>query len=73
MIEASYLGVPCVTTRCLKLMDDIIENGRNGYVVDVDDVDGMAQAMIKASVIKECKMIYKPGRAEDFVKLFESI
>lgn len=73
LIEASYLGVPCVTTRCLKLMDDIIEDGQNGYVVDVDDVEGMAQAMIKAIKIKNCKMIYCPGKTEDFVKEFESV
>lgn len=73
LIEASYLGVPCVTTRCLKLMDDIIEDGQNGYVVDVDDVEGMAQAMINAINIKKCEMVYKPGKAEDFANVFDLI
>jgi glycosyltransferase involved in cell wall biosynthesis len=73
LIEASYLGVPCVTTRCLKLMDDIIENSRNGYVVDVDDVEGMAQAMMKAVNIKKCEMIYKPGETEDFINVFRNV
>lgn len=73
LIEASYLGVPCVTTRCLKLMDDIIEDGQNGYVVGVDDVEGMAQAMIKAINLKNCNMIYTSGKAEDFAKVFDLI
>ena len=73
LIEASHLGVPCVTTQCLNLMDDIIKDGQNGYVVDVDDVEGLAQAMIKACNLKDCKMIYQPGSAEDFSNLFESI
>lgn len=73
LIEASYLGVPCVATRCLRLMDDIIIDGQNGFVVDVDDVEGLAQAMINAWRIKSCKMVYTPGSKDDFVKLFESI
>lgn len=73
LIEASYLGIPCVSTKCLKIMDEIIKEGQNGYVVDVDDVEGMAQAMIKASKMKNCKMVYTPGKAEDFIKVFETI
>lgn len=72
LIEASYLGVPCVAARCLPIVDDIIKDGQNGYVVDVDDVEGLAQAMIKAYTLKDCKMIYKPGSAEDFSNLFEN-
>ena len=71
LIEASYLGVPCAASRCLPIVDDIIKDGQNGYVVDVDDVDGMAQAMIKAVNIKNCKMIYIPAKPEDFVRVFE--
>ena len=73
LIEASYLGVPCVASRCLPIVDDIIKEDHNGYVVEVDDVEGMAQAMIKAVNIKDCKMIYSPGKTEDFVKVFEFI
>lgn len=73
LIEASYLGLPCVASRCLPIVDAIIKEGQNGYVVDVDDVEGMAQAMIKAVNIKDCKMIYSPGKTEDFVNVFEFI
>ena len=73
LIEASYLGVPCAASRCLPIVDEIIKDEQNGYVVDVDDVEGMAQAMIKAIHIKDCKMIYCPGKTEDFVRVFEFI
>lgn len=73
LIEASYLGVPCAASRCLPIVDAIIKDGQNGYVFDVDDVEGMAQAMMKAIHIKNCKMIYSPGKTEDFVKVFEFI
>ncbi len=73
LIEASYLGVPCVATRCLSIVDEIIKDNQNGYVVNVDDVKAFALAMLKAVKLKNCKMIYKPGTAEEFVQVFENI
>ena len=73
LVEASYLGVPCVATRCLSIVDDIIKDGQNGYVVDVDDVDEIAQAMLKAVTIKNCKMVYHPGTPEEIIKVFDSV
>lgn len=72
LIEASYLGVPCAATRCLNIVDNIIKNGRNGYVVDVDDVEGLAQAMKDAIGLKGCTMLYKPGTPEEFANLFDT-
>lgn len=71
LIEASYLGVPCAATRCLNIVDDIIKDGQNGYVVDVDDVEGIAQAMKDAVKLNNCTMIYKPGTIKEFSNLFE--
>lgn len=73
LIEASYLGVPCAAARCLNIVDDIIKDGQNGYVVNVDDEEGLALAMIKACSIKNCKMVYKPGLSEEFAGVFDSI
>ena len=73
LIEASYLGVPCVATRCLTIVDEIIKDGQNGCVVNVDDVEAFAKAMLKAVKLKNCKMIYKPGTSEEFTRLFEDI
>lgn len=73
LVEASYLGVPCAASRCLPIVEDIIKDGGNGYVVDVDDVDGLAQAMKEAVKLKNCAMIYKPGTPEEFAKLFDTI
>ena len=73
LIEASYLGVPCTAARCLNVVDDIIKSGKNGYVVNVDDVEGMAHGMIDAIKLKNCTMIYKPGTPEEFTNLFNSI
>ena len=73
LVEASYLGVPCVATRCLKIIDEIIKDSQNGYVVDVDDVEGMAIAMTKAIKLKHCEMVYKSGTVEEFVSIFNML
>lgn len=73
LIEASYLRTPCAAARCLNIVDEIIKDGKNGFVIDVDDIGGLAQAMMKAVSLKECKMIYHPSSYHDFVKLFDSI
>lgn len=44
MIEAMCLGLPCICTKVSGAVDLIIE-GKNGMLVDVDDVDGLAEKM----------------------------
>lgn len=73
LAEASYLRTPCAAARCLNIVDEIIKDGQNGYVVNVDDVKGMAESMMNASKIENCKMIFSPGSAEDFARVFETI
>lgn len=73
LVEAALLGVPCAAARCLNIVDDIIKDGQNGYVVDVDDVDALAQAMKKAVKLKNCTITYKPGTPEEITRLFETI
>lgn len=70
LIEASYLGIPCVATRCLNIVNRIIKDGKNGYIVEVDDVLGFASAMINVIELPYCKMTYKPGTSEDFTNIF---
>ncbi len=73
LVEASYLGTPCAATRCLNIVDEIIKDGKNGFVINVDDIGGLAQAMMKAVALKKCEMIYAPSSYHDFVKVFNSI
>lgn len=73
LIEASYLGIPSVVTRCVGIVDSIIKNGQNGYVVDINDINGLSQAMIKAIDLKDCKMCFKPSREKDITALFDRV
>ena len=71
LIDAMYLGLPAVATRCVPVIDRIVEDGYNGYVVPADDEYALADAMIKVLNLKDFMMTYKPATKEDFVKLFE--
>lgn len=71
LVEAMYLGKPVVSTRCLPIVDRMIEDGVNGYRVEVEDYEAMADAMIKAVELRNCKMIYQPASNDEFIKLFE--
>ena len=73
LIDAMYLGKPVVATRCIPVIDRIVEDGYNGYVVPSEDVEAMAEAMLKAPGLKGFKMTYKPASKEDVVALFRRI
>ncbi len=73
LIEASYLGVPCVATRCLDVIDEIVKDGYNGYKVEIDDIEGLASGMINALELKSFEMTYKPATPTDFVSVFDNL
>jgi glycosyltransferase involved in cell wall biosynthesis len=52
MLEALYLKIPVVATRCIPFVSETIEEGVTGYCVEVKDYKGMAMAMEKAIILK---------------------
>ena len=70
LFEALYLGIPSVATRCTPNIDDIVEDGVNGYKVKVEDCAAMADCMIEALQLSEVKAIYSHSSEEDFKRLF---
>lgn len=46
VFENLYLGKPIVATKCISFMGELIDNGKNGFLVDVEDVEGIANAII---------------------------
>ena len=73
LIEASYLGVPCVASRCLRIVSDIVRDGENGYTFPVDDAQAMAQAMLRAVELRDCRMTYHPGTADEWARIVERV
>lgn len=71
LIDAMYLGKPVVATKCIPVVERIVQNGYNGILAESGDVDSIANGMVKALQLKEFAMTYKPASKEDFIKLFE--
>lgn len=72
LIEAQFLGVPCVATRSVRSISRIIDDGVNGYVVPMGDADAIAAAIEKAVTLKNVPFTYKSASPDDFVDLFET-
>lgn len=48
LLEALYLKKRVVATKCIPIISSLIEDGRNGFTVEIDDVSGMAEALEKS-------------------------
>ena len=69
--EASACGVPVIATRCGG-PEEIVEDGKTGFLVDVGDVDGTADRM--ARLLSDAELAREMGRhgAELVVERFSS-
>lgn len=73
LIDAMYLGKPVVATRCIPAIERIVRNGYNGILVDNENIDSIADGMVKALQLKDFIMTYRPATKEDFIRLFDTI
>jgi glycosyltransferase involved in cell wall biosynthesis len=69
VLECQYFGKPVVATKCIPVIERLINNGKNGFVVDVEDVAGLADAILNFRQLKGEK-IFRDSIGE-FVKVFE--
>jgi glycosyltransferase involved in cell wall biosynthesis len=46
VLENLYLNKPIVATNCIPFMYELIDENKNGYIVDVDNVKDMAKAIL---------------------------
>lgn len=46
VLENLYLHKPVVSTRCIPFMSSLIQEGKNGLLVDVDDIKGLSNAIL---------------------------
>jgi glycosyltransferase involved in cell wall biosynthesis len=81
LVEAMACGVPVVSTDCQSGPNEIIENGKSGFLVQVADEKKMANAIIKLLEDKELRKNFsEEGKkrahyfsAEKSVKEFENV
>ena len=48
LMEAMMMGLPCISTNCSSL-PEIIDNEKNGILVEKGDLSGLARAMLRLS------------------------
>lgn len=60
ILEAMACGLPCVATR-VSGSEDIIQHGMNGLLVEPEDVDGLAQALL--TLLRDPALARTYGRA----------
>lgn len=70
LIEALYLGTPVAATTCIPVIERIVQNGINGYLVNVDDSNALALAMENACKLGRVKSTYKSAMPADFQAIF---
>lgn len=56
LIEAMSLGLPCIATN-VSGVSDIIDDGENGFIVEIEDYNGMADRIIQ--LIEKEELLYK--------------
>lgn len=55
VLENLYLNKPIVATRCIPFMSHLINEGDNGFLVDVENVSQLAKAILKYKSINNKK------------------
>jgi len=64
LLEALACGAPAVASRTAGNADEILDGGRYGLLVDPDDADGMAEAILRQ--LDPARRVAPGGRAETF-------
>lgn len=70
VIESLYLGTPVAVTNCIPVIKRIVAEGINGYVAEVDDVEGLKDAMKYSAKLGRVSSSYTSASKQDFQKLF---
>ena len=70
LLEAMYLGTPVVSTKCIPIIERIVNDGYNGFLTDVNDTASMAEAMYRACHLKKVEMTFTSASKQSFINLF---
>ncbi len=71
MVEAMYCGTPVAAFKCIPVIERIVEEGKTGFLAEKENVEGLAQAMLRAPKLGRIVSSYSGNTDEMFVKLFE--
>ena len=73
LLEALSLKIPCVATCCVPVIERIVINGKNGYVVPSENPDAMSMGMIRALELHDIQNVFKTSTKQEFTDIFNQI
>lgn len=75
LLEAMFLNIPVVATRCIPFIQQQIIEGVNGYTVNIEDHTMLAQSMIKGVSLKGTisNKNYNEEITKQIINLFKNI
>lgn len=71
LIESLYLGTPVAAFTCIPIIERIIDEGETGFCAEKENVESLAESMIKAAKLGKIHSSYKSSTITDFTQLFE--
>jgi len=72
VLENIYIKKPIVATRCIPYMDKLIEDGKSGFLVDVEDSEALAKSILNYSQLDVSQYNYM-DKLIDVNKFFSEI
>ncbi|MEP2689890.1 glycosyltransferase family 4 protein [Maribacter dokdonensis] len=57
LTEAMYMGLPCISTDCPTGPSELINNGQNGFLISVDDVESLSNNLEKLIYDSQSRLI----------------
>ena len=69
VLENIYLKKPIVATKCIPFMEELIINGKNGFLVEVDNIEQLADAILRYRELKGVdREVFKHTDINDFFR-----
>lgn len=70
LAEALYLGTPVAAFKCIPIIERMVREGKDGFLAEKEDVEGLAVAICKAVDMEKTNPVYSGAKEDDFVSLF---
>jgi glycosyltransferase involved in cell wall biosynthesis len=71
VLEAICFNKPIASTKCVDVINEIINNGTNGYTCDIENPEALAKAMIEASSLKNIENKYCLFHKNKLIEVFK--
>lgn len=70
LAEALYLRTPAAAFKCIPIIERMVREGKDGFLSEKEDVEGLAAAICKAVDMGKTNPVYAGAKEDDFVRLF---